>query len=183
MKKLLFASLTVFSMLAMTTGAAFAAAPASGSAISVIEVRRDAIIFSVSGDFSQSELHSGSIQIQGGDQFTLHCGQPSDGIVNCSIPLQALGKNVVINFGGSTFFELVPAALCYNVYDYTYGNTSVWQTIGENCQNSPAQVGDTIEFYNGFGWNEYYDYDFMDPSTLPCVDFGAGYYYNSCGYY
>lgn len=180
MKKLLFANLTVIFLLVMTTGAALAAPEAEGTAISVLEVRQDAILFSVSGHFTQEELNGGSLQF-GGEIYELHCAQVDDVTVHCTMPLKALGENLIINFGGSNFWVKAPQAnFCSPVYDYELGNETSWINIGQHCDDHPAQVGDTIEFYNSFGWNEWYDYDFMDPSTLPCVDFGAGYYYNFC---
>ncbi len=184
MKKLRFVWV-LFSLLVFLTS--LAAAPLAGSAISLVEVRTDPaggviFIFNVSGEFSNSEL-KGFVEVQSEDaNYDLHCTQKDDTTVHCTTSRKTAGKNVVVTFGGTTFFTFVPETrpICYPVYDYGFDNPSVWQLIGHNCQSESAQNGDMINFYNDYGWDQWYDYEYMDPSTLECVNFGAGYYYPFC---
>ena len=185
MKKMRFVWI-LFSLVIFLTS--LAAAPLAGSAISLVDVRNDVgggviFIFSVNGEFSKSEL-KGFVEVQGADaNYDLHCTQKDATTVHCTTSRKTGGHNVVVTFGGATFWAYVPEAAtlyCYPVYDYVYSNFLEWQLIGNNCQSSPAQNGDIINFYNDYGWDQWYDYEYMDPSTLECVNFGAGYYYPFC---
>lgn len=118
MKKIQFSLIILLALLVMTTGTAFA-----GSALSLIEVRNDksgaTFIFRVTGEFSRSELNSGFVQVSGGDNYPLSCAQQDATTVVCHTTKKA-GGNVVVSFGGSSFWTDVPVApqqICYAVYD------------------------------------------------------------------
>ncbi|MHB8777654.1 MAG: hypothetical protein ACYC6R_07820 [Anaerolineales bacterium] len=111
MKKMQFNFMLLLSMLAMLTG--IAAAPLAGTASSLIEVRSNmhgsvVFVFSVSGHFSRAEL-KGFVQVQGEDaNYILHCSQVDENKVQCTTSKKVGGKNVVVTFGGSTFWIYVP---------------------------------------------------------------------------
>lgn len=194
MKKFQFRLMVFLSLLAML--ASVAAAPMAGTALSLIEVRNDGgggviFVFRVTGDFSKSEL-KGWVQVQGGDGYGLHCNQVDDTTVQCTTTKKAGGYNVVVTFGGSTFWTFVPAArggsgptqYCYGVYDlYSDPETesAYWGQFDTYCQDAPANFGDTLPSYYNPDYDDYYDYDFMpgSPSCFDPVNEDA-YYYPYC---
>lgn len=167
MKKLQLKVMIFLSVLAMLSS--IAAAPMAGSALTLIEVRNDwgggvLFVFRVDGHFSKSELN-GLVQVQGeGATYGLHCNQVDDNTVQCSTSKKTAGRNVVITFGGSTFFAFVPEAVikyCYNVYDVggLRGIQFDPMLVTVHCQGVPANDGDVIEEDSpNFGPNQSYTY-------------------------
>ena len=82
MKRIFVSALILAALLAVTTGTAFA-----GSALELVQVRNDEggvrFIFRVTGEFSQDELNSGFVQVEGGDDFPLYCAQKDATTVVC----------------------------------------------------------------------------------------------------
>lgn len=165
MKKIVFTTLLVLSMLLANTGTAFA-----GAALELISVTNGGggptFTFRVSGEFSPNEL-KGSGHISGGDGFTLHCAQQDETTVICHAPKKASGQAVSVTFGGATFWVDVPeqriasgsAQYCYGAWaNYLYTNITVtydsngdpniinqfgaqsygWQDYGPICQDKPG---------------------------------------------
>ncbi len=77
--------------------------------------------------------------------------------------------NVVLYLGENVYWTYVPPAhqYCYNVYDWTLAEDIEWMSFGTHCQNTPADYGDWIYWYNP-GWEDYYDYIFL-PGTPDCL--------------
>lgn len=161
MKKLQFKSMVFVSLLAML--ASIAAAPMSGAVITLIEVRNDGggnviFVFRVSGGVSNSDLHNGWVQAQGGDGYGLHCNQVDEETIQCTTSRKAGGQNVIVTFGGSTFWAFVPEArggtrgptqYCYGLFEIEEmeEESYYWVEIGTHCQDEPAQYDDTWEYY------------------------------------
>lgn len=188
MKKIQFRFMVLLSVLAVLVS--IAAVPMAGSAISLIEVRNDPLggvifVFSVNGKLSKSEL-KGFVQVQGGDaNYSLGCNQVDESTVQCTTSKKAGGNNVVVTFGGSTFWTYVPEAAtpyCYNVYDYPPGPFSPdIYAFTTQCQRVPASYGDMlIDFYNP-DWGGYFDYEFLPESPVCYNDIlEDAYYYPYC---
>lgn len=188
MKKNLLVVFVVMAMLMMFAGTV-SAAPLSAGAPTLVSANAGpggtVFIFSVTGEFSRSQL-KGTAHVEGGNDYGLSCTQVDDSTVRCTASRKVQG-NVVVTFGGSTFWTNVTpyvahsASYCYDVYDYDYDTESYWMLIGTNCQDSPASYGDIIyDFYN-WDWDGYYDYEFMPNSPVcPFSQSGDAYYYNGC---
>jgi len=182
MKKNLLVVFVVLSMLMAFAGTAAAAPASAGTAtlVSVVYVpgKGPVFTFEVSGEFSKADL-KGSVHVEGGEDFDLHCSQVDATTVVCTTSKKAAGGNVAVTFGGSTFWTSVPEApsqYCYNVYDYDLDD--VWQSYGTHCQDTPAQYGDEIPWYNP-DWDDYYDAVFMSEHVCAGIVEDA-YYYPFC---
>jgi len=181
MKKCLVTILVLLSMLLVQVGLVAAAPSTDGTAILVSAEYGPSgavFIFSVTGEFSKSQLN-GTAQVEGGDDYGLHCSQVDDSTVRCLTSEKVAGKNVVLSWGGFVFWAYVPEApslYCYNVYDYDLA--SVWQSYGTYCQDTPAQYGDEIPWYNP-DWDDYYDAVFMSEHVCAGIVEDA-YYYPFC---
>ncbi|GAB1469862.1 hypothetical protein MASR2M66_07390 [Chloroflexota bacterium] len=147
-------------------------------------------VFSVTGDFSRSDLESGFVQVQGGETYPLYCQRTGESTVLCHTTLKVSGAHVVIGFAGSTFWNKVPdrrssaPAYCYHVYDWAYypeskGSTD-WAFIGSHCQDSAAQFGDFIYDFYSPDFDEYYDFEYLPGDFCGFADPGEGYYYPFC---
>ncbi len=186
MKKILSTFFVLIALLAMTTGAAFA-----GSALELVEVRNDegvpTFVFRVTGEFSQEELQNGFVKV-GGEDFPLFCAQQNADTVVCHTSKAASGHEVVVGFGGASFWDRVPEQgpapqYCYNVYDWSYPEpSSSWVDYGDVCGESPVQNGAVIQWYNSV-FGQTYDYIFGPNSSVGTPDGpgwnnpGPGYYY------
>jgi len=165
-----------------SAGPAFAAGERSISLLSAGVVFGKGVVFNfkIKGDFDSF----GGFATIAGQEFRLSCNIKDDGDLSCTMDQggsQFVGQTAQISLNGYAFSAVIrPGTYCYPVYDYVLGNESVWQLIGTHCQNNSAQNGDIIEFYNDYGWDDFFDYMYMDPSQLQCVDFGAGFYYPNC---
>lgn len=168
--------------------ATMAAAPMAASAIALVEVRNDTggnviFVFSVEGHFSKSQL-KGFIQVQGMDaNFKMSCNQVDDSKVQCTTSKKAGGNNVIVTFGGATFWAYVPAVsttYCYPQWDWDSRTDTSWRYDGQVCQDVPAVDGDVI---NNSLWNgeTYYDYEYfstgVDNAYCGWANAGSGYYY------
>lgn len=186
MKKVQFV-LVLLSLLAMLTS--IAAAPLAASAIALLEVRNDPggnviFVFSVNGQFSKSQL-KGFVQVQGNDaNYPMGCNQVDENTVQCTTSKKTGGQNVVVTFGGATFWAHVPEAAlqyCYNVWDWplSFGfavselQFFPYEIQTVHCQDTPANYGDVVSIYNPV-WEEYYDYEFL-PGCLGMDD--SAYWY------
>jgi len=193
MKKMRFVWI-LFSLVIFLTS--LAAAPLAGSAISLVDVRNDAgggviFIFNVSGEFSRPEL-KGFVEVQGADaNYDLHCTQKDATTVHCTTSRKTGGHNVVVTFGGATFWAYVPEVAptqspaqptqyCYSLWDYF--EYPAWVDYGPFCQDTPAQDGDVISS-NLFDGIHTYDYEYfstgVDNAYCGWANPGAGYYYQN----
>jgi len=182
MRKIFFAGIMLFSILAMTVETVFA-----GAVVSLVEVRNDdggvTFVFKVNSDFSRSDLNGGRVHVNGGGDFPLYCNQQDEETVVCHTSDRVSGAGVVVDFGGSRFWSLVPEqrtylmSYCYMVYDWAVEETS-WENIGGVCQKRSADVGDSIYFYNP-AYGDYYYYSFLPQGQdyLSWPNPGVGYYY------
>lgn len=160
MRKVLFVSMVLFSLLALVTGTVSAAPQASGM-ISLVEVRNDAngnviFVFNVSGDFAKPKMN-GSVHVQGEDaNYGLHCSSVSEGMVHCTTSRKTGGRNVVVYLQGFVFWAFVPVVsspvastqYCYGIYDLIVDPSSEsasWQETGTHCQDTQGVVGDELE--------------------------------------
>ncbi|MBS4062102.1 MAG: hypothetical protein KG029_17025 [Bacteroidetes bacterium] len=165
-----------------SAGPAFAAGERSITLISAGVVPGKGVVFTfqVKGDF---DSFGGTVRV-GGQDFYLACNFRDDGVLSCTMNQgggKYAGQMAQVSLNGYAFSAVIrPGTYCYSVYDYEFGNPSVWEFIGTHCQDNSAENGGIIEFYNDYGYDDWYDYMYMDPSILPCVDFGAGFYYPSC---
>src|SRR5262245_61835193 len=142
MKKQLIVIIIILSMLAAFTGTAAAAPLASGSAtlISVVFVpgKGPVFTFQVSGHYSNADL-KGALHVVGGADYPLYCEQIDSVTVICTVSKQAAGKEVVLSWGGSTFWAFVPKApaprdtpstvptqYCYSIWDYQEFTNNEW---------------------------------------------------------
>jgi len=185
MKKFIITILVLLSMMIIQVGTVAAAPMASGTVllVSIAHGFKGPIFtFTISGDFSKKEL-KGTVHVQGGADYGLHCGQVDDTKITCTTSDKVSGVNVSVTFGGSTFWVFVPGApveqteYCYNVYDYDLDY--VWQSYGTHCQDSPAQYGDEIPWYNP-DWDDYYDAIFLPEGPI-CSGIVEDAYYYTCG--
>lgn len=108
MKRFLFSSLVVAALLALTVSTVFA-----GTALSLIQVRNDdgvpTFVFRVNGSFTNGELHNqGYVLVSGDGQYDLHCAVQDETTVVCHTSKKAAGQRVMVHFGGSDFWTVVP---------------------------------------------------------------------------
>lgn len=185
MKKIFSTFFVLVALLAMTTGAAFA-----GSALELVEVRNDegvpTFVFRVTGEFSKEELESGFVKV-GGENFPLYCAQQDEDTVVCHTSKAAAGNDVVVGFGGASFWDRVPEQgpaqqFCYPVYDWEnagFDFPTGWALQGTNCQDTEAQFGDFINFYAP-DYSSYYDYEYLPGDFCGWANPGEAYYYPFC---
>lgn len=167
------------------------AAPQQEIVISLIEVRNDnrgsvIFIFQVNGKISKSNLNNGYVQVQGGDDYGLHCNQTDEDTVQCTTSKKTGGENVVVGFAGSRFWvyvpEIKPTNDCYSVYDWDSNTPSGWAFYGVHCQPFAPEDGDEINWNNPFLYPPYiYWYSSApQPSWCSWSGLGPGYYYYYC---
>lgn len=182
----------IFLSLLLPTHLVYATSQKDG-VISLIEVRNDSrgsviFIFQVSGKISKSNLNNGYVQVQGGDDYGLHCNQIDEDTVQCTTSKKASGKDVVVGFAGSKFWAYVPEQIerltsCYNVYDWDDSfNPTQWVLYGIHCQDYPAEDGNEITWVNPYLLPPYvYMYSSTSqPSWCSWSGVGPGYYYPYC---
>jgi hypothetical protein len=174
MKKYLFTILVLLTMLFTSVGVAFAAPVGSGypALLGVEYVPRSGPVFTfgVNGKLSKANL-KGYVHVDGSADFGLHCTQVDEATVRCTTSKKVQDVNVVVHLGEFVFWAYVPPAYvvqyCYNIYDWTLDESNDWMSFGTHCQNTPAEYGDNINWYNP-GWEGYYDYEFL-PGTPECI--------------
>lgn len=108
MKRFFFTSLVMVALLALTVSTGFA-----GTALSLILVRNDdgvpTFVFRVNGAFTNGELNNqGYVLVSGNEQYDLHCAVQDETTVVCHTSKKAVGQRVMIHFGGSDFWTVVP---------------------------------------------------------------------------
>lgn len=162
MKKMIFTTLVLVSLLAVLTGTV-SAAPNAGGVIALVQVRNDAngnviFVFNVSGDYAKHKMN-GSVHVPGSDGvYGLHCSLTSPDTIQCTTSRKTGGQNVIVYLEGFVFWTRVPAAstpissgstqICYGVYDIFIdfsSESAYWQESDTHCQDEPANVGDTLE--------------------------------------
>lgn len=183
--------LTVFSLLAALVS--IAAAPlASGTATLIgagyVDGKGVVFTFQVDGKFSKSDL-KGSVQVDGGGNYSLDCVQQDAETVKCTAPKAVAGNDVSVTWGGSIFWTHVAGIpddpqYCYSIYDWDLEvPTSAWVDYGTYCQDAPAEYDDTILWYNP-GWEAEFEYWFMpespDQDWCPYDRSGDAYYFPAC---
>jgi hypothetical protein len=196
MKKLLFTSLVLSALLAVTAGTAFA-----GSALELVHVANNGggptFTFRVVGDFSDDELAGGFVQVEGGDDFPLYCSHTASDTVVCHTSKKVGGHNVVVGFGGARFWTDVPEQhikqACYPVYDSA---TSIpilatehpgfvfWKEVCSDEQPAVSDVFVGPTYYLGdapSGWGS--GWYFFSEGTFPDADYPPAYDFISPGYY
>ena len=185
MKTKILAASIVVSMLMMFAGTA-AAAPLSDGTATLVSAEHGlsgaVFIFSVTGDFSRSELN-GTAHVEGGENYPLSCSQLEEFTVRCLTSEKTGGQNVVLSWGGFVFWTYVPEAptpaqYCYNVYDFDLD--FIWQSYGVYCQDAPAQYGDEIPWYNP-DWDDTFDAMFLPEGPI-CSGIVEDAYYFVCGF-
>lgn len=188
MKRIFFTTLILTALLSVTVGTAFA-----GSALELLSVENNGsgptFTFRVHGEFSKSELESGFVQVEGGDDFPLYCAQTDADTVVCHTTKKVGGHNVVVGFGGARFWTHVKEAgnkrYCYSAWDWWDFTGFQWTDFGPICQDEPANFLD-IAYYNVpeqgiFGAFVYfYDVDVSGYCFDPVPYNGPAYYYPGC---
>jgi hypothetical protein len=187
MKRIFSTILIVLALLALSTGTVFA-----GSAMELLEVRNDGagptFIFRVIGEFSRSELESGFVHVNGGDDLPLYCAQTDATTVVCHTPKKAGGKDVVVGFGNARFWVFVPETrrnYCYSVWDWWDFTNYQWTNFGPICQEEPANAYDasTYDIPEQGIYDApviFYDYNVSGNCTPPVPYDGPAYYHPSC---
>jgi hypothetical protein len=185
MKRILSKVFVLIVVLAMMTSPVFA-----GSALELVDVAYTdsgpTFYFRVVGDFSKSELNSGFVQVEGGDDYPLYCAQQDADTVVCHTTKQVAGASVVVGFGGARFWTQVPTGHCYDVWDWSYPEVdNGWENFTTHCQGSEAQYLDEVFLYNPTwdGSFYYYYYPFDAPAAFCAGDVtspAGGYYFTSC---
>lgn len=161
-----------------SAGPAFAAGERSISLLSAGVVPSKGVVFNfkVNGDF---DSFNGFATIAG-QKFRLICNVKDNGDLSCTMNQggsRYAGQTAQISLNGYAFTAVISGTYCYPVYDYD--TSAVWGQLGTHCQDSSAETGDMMVFYN-YQYNTWFPYMYMDPSQLLCVDFGAGFYYPWC---
>ncbi|MBL8099435.1 MAG: hypothetical protein JNK81_09645 [Anaerolineales bacterium] len=195
MKKLFFTFITLFSLLALSTGAAFAAPLADGY-LELREVRNDPkggviFVFDVVGEFSKADF-KGSFLTFGDNRFPLDCNL-SDAILQCTTSRATAGQYVTLNVGGFIFWTRVPerggtppaSQYCYGVYDIYFNESEddyEWEQFDTHCQDAPANFGDVLQNFYNPDYDDYNNYEFLpnSPGCLSPVNVNA--YYYICGF-
>lgn len=180
MKRLLFAITLLIPMLASLTGVAYAA-----QAMELIEVSNGnsgpTFVFRVIGQFSRSELDSGFVSVNNGEDYPLYCSQVSADRVVCHTSKKVGGQDMVVGFGNARFWVSVPEqVICNPVYDFSYPEpSSYWQFQGNYCTGDVESDNDSILFYSPY-WQDYYTYYYF-PIGVDGVweNPGTGYYYQT----
>lgn len=185
MKKLFVTALVLTALLAVTVGTAFA-----GSALELYQVQNNrggvTFTFRVVGEFSQSELESGFVQVQGGDDYPLYCAQTAADTVVCHTSKKTGGHDVAVGFGGARFWTNVPEPaplreICSSVYDWSRPANHEWQEYGSVCQEDAPLDGQQIKFYTvpfGTSTYSYYSFGSTDGEGVEIwASAGPGYYY------
>ena len=185
MNKSLISILIVFCLLAMFVGTVNAAPMASATATlkDVVYVTNKGAVFTfeVSGTLPNG-FHVGSLHVNGGGDYTIHCNQIDAETVKCTAPKNVSDANVVIHWIGLTFWTYVPTSrFCYSVYDWnTPSPYTSWVNYGQHCQENQASNGDSIYWYNP-GWGASFTYRFAPGSpACPWEHIGNAYYYPNC---
>lgn len=149
MKKYLFTIIIILSMLAMFTGTVAAAGNVKLVSVIFVPGKGPVFTFEVSGEYSNADL-KGALHVVGGADFDLHCTQVDSSTVKCTSTKKAAGRDVVLSWGGATFWTFVPPdpeLYCYGIYDWT-PTVDSWMLYGRNCQKSPAEYFDAIDWDN-----------------------------------
>ncbi|HCB01397.1 MAG TPA: hypothetical protein DEP19_03350 [Anaerolineae bacterium] len=189
MRKILNSIVALIVLLALTTSTVFA-----GQALELIEVRNNSagptFIFRVSGEFTKEELNTGFVVVQGGDDYTLHCGQKHGDRITCHTTKKVGGHNVVIGFGNARFWTYVPLPnVCYSIWDWLVPpDPNAWTNFGTHCQERDANPGEIIQYYNQYSdaYESVMFFDIYTPLSGTCAVTGypptneAGYYFPSC---
>ena len=139
--------------------------------------------FEVNGNFSRSAL-KGIVNVEGGGSYPLYCTQVDDTTVKCNTSQKVGAVDVSVTFGGATFWTYVPGApgpqYCYNIYDWDIDLIfSDWKSYGMYCQNSPAEYGDLINWYNP-SYEMNFDYEFMPQGPACSGIIENAYYFQWC---
>jgi hypothetical protein len=112
----------ILAILAMLTDVAAAPVVPGHSSTALIEVRNDpggsvTFIFRVEGQLPKSQL-KGTVHANGMNAiFPLSCVQKDQHTVHCTASRNAGGKNVVVTFGGASFWTDVPETRPAPVHD------------------------------------------------------------------
>jgi hypothetical protein len=185
-KKHLLVIVMVLAMLAMFTGTAAAAPLASGSVslvnVTFVQGKGMVFTFQVSGHYSKSDLQ-GTLHVVGGEDFSLSCEQVDANTVTCTISKVTENSDVVLSWGGFTFWTHTPrTSICYGIWDWappTPTSTS-WVEYGSHCQEHEANAGDSFIWNNPFWGPSLYEFGPQSPSCFPSDVIGDGYYYPGC---
>ena len=145
--------LTVFSLVFALVSIAAAPMPAGNATlISVVFVDGKGMVFTfhVDGEFSRSELR-GTVHVNDGGSYGLDCVQVDNSTVKCNAPQAVGGSDVVLNWGGFSFWTHTPqlpppTTYCYNIWDWHDFTDWEWANFGPHCQDEPAQTGDQITY-------------------------------------
>ena len=186
--------LTVFSLLVGLVSVA-AAPMAAGTATLIgagyVEGKGVVFTFHIDGKYSKSDLN-GRVHVDGGGDFGLDCVQVDDETVKCTAPKAVAGNDVVVTWGGATFWTNVPeipdpqsqSQYCYGVYDWDAEPTTDWVNYGTVCQDVPAEYLDLIIWDNPV-WGTW-PYVFLpeSPDQDNCLAkrHGDAYYFPGCSY-
>ena len=188
MKQRLEIILVVLSLLVALVGVA--AAPMAAGTIRLAGVqyvpqKGPVFTFQVTGKFPRSAL-KGTLKVQGGGSYTLHCTQVDETTVKCTGPQKVGAVNASVTFGGSTFWVFVPGApqepeqYCYNIYDWDIDDVFAdWKGYGTHCQITPAEYGELINWYNP-DYEEAFDYEFMPEGPACSGIIENAYYFQWC---
>lgn len=176
-----------------------AAAPkASGTATLIgagyVEGKGVVFTFHIDGKFSESDL-KGSVTFQGGGNYGLDCVKVDSETVKCTASKAVAGHDVIVTWGGSTFWTHVAgipskssetAQYCYGVWDFWTEEQieAGWVDFGPVCQDEPAEEGDEFWYTVPEGTYPEQEGSFEsptwfvnDPDACEVPDHGPAYYW------
>ena len=189
MTKYISALLLVLLLLVMPAPAAAAPVASDRTArlISAVYVPNKGPVFTfrVNGKFSKAQL-KGRLHVVRGANHNLHCTQVDKTTVKCRVSQKVSGVDVVLSWGGFTFWTYAPEAppdpkYCYRIYDWEDNPPTVWVVYGTQCQNDPAEYGDVLHWNNPKWGPSSYEFMPHSPSSSYCNDVsGNAYYYPVC---
>jgi hypothetical protein len=146
-----------------------------------------AFYFKVTGKFKEKELN-GFVLAGDNKSIKLDCHSNESGFLVCAAHgglRQLTGASVQIFLAGYSFTAVIPeqpSSYCYPIYDYDTGGESDpnnWHDYGPHCQDTGAQEGDEVEYYNP-DWGDTdlagFYHNGEDSPHAP-ANFGPGYYY------
>jgi hypothetical protein len=185
------AILTLFSLLAALVSIA-AAPSAAGTATLIgagyVEGKGVVFTFHITGNVSRSDLR-GSVSVDGAGNYGLDCVRVDSETVKCTAPKAVAGHNVVVTWGGSTFWTYVPPipepkSYCYSIYDWDAEPTTEWVHYGTYCQDVPAAYDTDIIIWENPDWGlSIYQFLPESPDQEDCLGkrHGDAYYFPWCG--
>jgi hypothetical protein len=181
MEKRLLIVLVLLSLLTALIGVA--ANPMDGGTATLLGVDfvkgKVVFTFKVTGDYTAEDLEG--TMVVDGKSYNLSCRKVSHDIVKCKSTKKAANNEVALYWGGAAYtaevHDFSGPSYCYGVWDWD--GDDVWQNYGPHCQDTPAQYGDWITYYNP-DWDQNWPVRFEQEGRECAPKAGDAYYYDGC---